>query len=222
LSQRSVVDTVRSVSSAPSAQDDQELVARILAGDRGAFSELVKREHALLVRLARSILRDHALVDEVVQDAWLRVVGSLKSFEGRSSLRTWIGKIVVNRARTLGMRAARCVPMSALGSEGAEPEALPDAERFSARGFWRDAPTAWEHHDPEWLLARRELRESIESCLDHLPPGQRAVLTLRDLEGWTSEEVCNTLELSESNQRVLLHRARAKVRKALEVRLAER
>ncbi len=192
------------------------MVRRILSGDDAAFSELVDREHKLLVRLARGVVRDPALVDEVVQDCWLAVVKSLASFEGRSSLRTWLGRIVLNRARTVATRAARSLPISSFEHEADDREDIVDGERFSARGFWKSGPTRWEEEDPERLVARREIREAIERSLDGLPPGQRAVLTLRDLEGWSSEETCNVLEISESNQRVLLHRARARIRAALE------
>jgi RNA polymerase sigma-70 factor (ECF subfamily) len=199
--------------------DDLTLVRQILDGDEAAFTALVDREHAMLVRLAKSVVRDHSLVDEIVQDAWLAVVSALPSFEGRSSLRTWIGRITVNRARTVGTKAARCVPVSALGAESEESEDAVERTRFSARGFWDKGPTSWGSASPESLLLRREILETIEKALEDLPPGQRAVLTLRDLEGFSSEEVCNVLELTESNQRVLLHRARARVRAALERRL---
>lgn len=196
-------------------REDHALVDRILAGDKAALRTLVTREHATMVRYARAITRDHDLADEVVQDAWVRIHRGLARFEKRSSLRTWMARIVVNRAKTLAVRAARWVPLE---DEVEKHVDLVDPSCFNALGFWRSsgAPTTWHAETPERLLDRQQLRVAIEAQIEALPAGQRAVLTLRDLEGWNSEEVCNALEISESNQRVLLHRARARVRAALE------
>jgi RNA polymerase sigma-70 factor, ECF subfamily len=203
--------------------EDSRLVAQILGGDDAAFAALVDREHALLVRLAKGIVKDPALVEEVVQDAWLAVVRSLQSFEGRSSLRTWIGRIVLNRAKTVAARASRSVPVSSFDGEVDEREDTVDPSCFGSLGFWRKGgPARWNEEDPERLVADRQIRILIEAALDDLPSGQRAVVTLRDLEGWSSEETCNVLEISESNQRVLLHRARARIRAALETHFGKR
>lgn len=199
-----------------SHEEDRALAAAILGGDREALGELVSREHSWLVRLARAIVKEHATADEVVQDAWVSVIRSLAQFEGRCSLRTWMATIVLNRAKTAAVRGARTVAVGALGSEVQEDEESIDRSRFGAIGFWSKPPEPWHDGTPEALLERRQVLEAVGSTLDELPENQRAVLTLRDLEGWSSEEVCNALGLSESNQRVLLHRARAKVRSALE------
>jgi RNA polymerase sigma-70 factor (ECF subfamily) len=193
--------------------DDDALVDRILAGDTAALRLLVTREHATLVRLARAITRDDDLAEETVQDAWVRIHHSLAKFEKRSSLRTWMARIVINRAKTLVTRAARWVPFE---NEAEAPEDAIDPASFSAGGFWKKSPGRWHGETPENLLSRQQIRAAIEAELESLPAGQRAVLTMRDLEGWNSEEVCNALEISESNQRVLLHRARSRVRAALE------
>lgn len=195
------------------AEDDATLVDRIIAGDRAALRSLVEREHCTLVRFARAITRDHDLAEEVVQDAWVRIHRGLPRFERRSSLRTWMARIVVNRAKTLVVRAARWVPFE---NEVETHEDAIDPGSFSTGGFWSRTPARWHAETPERLLCHQQIRAAIEAQIEGLPSGQKAVLTLRDLEGWSSEEVCNALEISESNQRVLLHRARSRVRASLE------
>lgn len=195
--------------------DDDLLVERILAGDRAALRALVTREHPVLLRFARAITRDPELAREATQDAWLRIHRGLAGFERRSSLRTWMARIVINRAKTLAVNASRWVPLDA---EAESAEDTIDPACFNALGLWKYArwPSDWQGDSPEQLLGNHQVRAAIEKELERLPAGQRAVLTLRDLEGWNSDEVCNALEISESNQRVLLHRARAKIREALE------
>jgi RNA polymerase sigma-70 factor (ECF subfamily) len=195
---------------------DRALVDAIVAGDRSALSRLVAREHAWLVRLARAIVRDEAVADEIVQDGWVAVIRALGAFEGRSSLRTWIATIVLNRAKTAAVRGARTVAVADLGADPADDEDAPDPSRFSGVGLWSKPPEPWENVTPEVLLQRRQVLDAVDAAMAELPANQRAVLALRDVEGWSGEEVCNALGLSESNQRVLLHRARAKVREALE------
>ncbi len=197
---------------AKAGEDDAALVDRIIAGDRAAFRGLIEREHCTLVRFARAITRDHDLAEEVVQDAWVRIHRGLARFERRSSLRTWMARVVVNRAKTLVVRAARWVPLE---SEAELHEDAIDPGSFSTGGFWSRIPARWHAETPERLLCHQQARAAIEAQIEALPPGQRAVLTLRDLEGWDAEEVCNALDISESNQRVLLHRARSRVRAAL-------
>jgi RNA polymerase sigma-70 factor, ECF subfamily len=194
--------------------DDRALAQAIVAGDASALRELAIREHGAMLRLALGIVRDRALASEAVQDAWISILEALPTFEGRSSLRTWMCAIVLNRARTLATRAKRTVPISSLPTEPAV-----DPTCFGPLGFWSQRPAEWD--SPEALVGQREVRAAVEACIDELPEMQRAVVTLRDLEGWSSEEVCNLLSLSESNQRVLLHRARSKVRASLEHLLAE-
>jgi RNA polymerase sigma-70 factor, ECF subfamily len=192
--------------------DDAELLGRLRAGDEASFRCLVRQMHGALLKLVLAFVAQPSSAEEVVQETWLAVVGQLDQFEARSSLRTWIGSIAVNRAKTRGARDKRSVPFSALADD--EGDAVP-AERFSARGFWRVPPTPWEKA-PESLLLRKEARAAIERELEALPPAQRTVVTLRDLEGWSSEEVCNVLEVTETHQRVLLHRGRMRLRSALE------
>jgi RNA polymerase sigma-70 factor (ECF subfamily) len=198
--------------------EDGALVDRILAGDSAALRLLIEREHATLLRFARAITRDDDLAQEVVQEAWVRIHRGLATFERRSSLRTWMARIVINRAKTLTVRAARWVPFA---EEAEAHEDAVDPACFSERGFWKDTPARWHVETPESLLDRQQICAAIRAEIEELPTAQRAVLTLRDLEGWDSEEVCNALEISESNQRVLLHRARSRVRAGLEKAVGE-
>lgn len=213
------------VPAGPSAEE-LRLLAALRQGDEKAFAQLVERYHSSLTRLARLYVPSQAVAEEVVQETWLGVLQGLERFEGRSSLKTWIFRILMNRARTRGEREARMIPFSvAFSADGAPDEPAVDPERFLPAdhpqwpGHWASAPQPW-NVSPEELALSAETRGLIESAIAALPPAQREVITLRDVEQWTSEEVCNALELSETNQRVLLHRARAKVRRALEVHLA--
>jgi RNA polymerase sigma-70 factor (ECF subfamily) len=192
---------------------EDALLQRLRAGDEAAFVDLVRQTHAALTRLAAAFVRDPGAAEEVVQEAWLAVVTQLDAFEERSSLRTWIGSIVVNKAKTRGERDRRFVPFSALaaGEEGGAA----DADLFDARGVWATPPHPWDAA-PESLLLRKEARAFVERAIAGLPPAQRTVVELRDVEGWSGEEVCNVLGLSETNQRVLLHRGRMRLRAALE------
>ena len=199
------------------AQADDALLERLLARDEAAFSELVAGLHESLLRLARTFVADHGAAEEVVQDTWLGVVKGLGTFERRSSLKTWIFRILVNRARTRGGRDARMVNFSTLEGPDDEPSVLED--RFSADGRWLQPPSLWKEQDPQDLLLRQETVAFLHEALDNLPPNQRAVVTLRDFDGIDAEEVCNILAISETNQRVLLHRARTRLRAALEVHL---
>jgi RNA polymerase sigma-70 factor (ECF subfamily) len=159
-----------------------------------------------------------AAAEEVAQETWLGVLNGLSRFEGRSSLKTWIFRILTNIAKTRAVRDGRTLPFSALQDPGRVPEAAVDADRFldseHARwpGHWAVKPVAW----PEEALVAGETRERLAEAIEALPATQRAVISLRDIEGWSSDEVRNALDLSETNQRVLLHRARSKVRAALE------
>jgi RNA polymerase sigma-70 factor (ECF subfamily) len=191
--------------------DDDAFLERLRAGDEGAFRALVERHDGALRRLARTFVHTPSAADDVVQETWLGVIHGLSAFEGRSSLRTWIFRILVNRARTRAVRDARNVPFS--GLEHDEGPAVEPAA-FGADGRWTSAPARLEC-DPETSLLSAELREHLLRAVDELSPAQRAVITLRDLVGVSGEEVCELLELSEVNQRVLLHRARSRVRAAL-------
>jgi RNA polymerase sigma-70 factor (ECF subfamily) len=201
----------------PHRRDDAELVAALRAGDERAFMELVREYSPGMRRLALTFVRSPSLADDVVQEAWLGVLRGLDRFEGRSSLRTWIYTIVANIARTRAKREARSVPLSALGARGeeAEDEASVDPDRFLADGHWARPVEPWR------AVLDAEARAVIEGAIAQLPPRQREVIELRDVQGWSAEDVRNVLELSETNQRVLLHRARSKVRAALEEYLGE-
>ena len=198
--------------------DETELLARLRAGDERAFETLVDRHYGTMLAVARGYVKSRAVAEEVVQEAWLGVLKGLDRFEGRSSLRTWIIRIVANIARTRGVREARSVPLSALAPEG--DEAAVDADRFRGPddafpGHWRQYPSDWREL-PEHALLGRETLDLVVATVKQLPPAQQEVIALRDISGFSSEEVCLALDISSGNQRVLLHRARARVRAALE------
>jgi RNA polymerase sigma-70 factor (ECF subfamily) len=197
-------------------ENEAGLVARLRLGDRAAFAALVQRNAGSLLRVARSLVRDAAAAEELVQETWLAVLTGLDGFEGRSSLRTWLFRILVNKARTRFVRDGRVVPFSSLAGPGDDAVG---PGRFDADDAWNDPPSTWSEENPERLALRAETRAAIEACIAELPEAQRAVITLRDVEGLETDEICNLLSISVTNQRVLLHRARAKVRQALERRL---
>jgi RNA polymerase sigma-70 factor, ECF subfamily len=192
--------------------DEAALLAGLRAGDEQAFAQLVSANDASLRRLARSFVRTAAAAEDVVQETWLAVVRGLDSFEGRSSLRTWIFSILVNRARTHAVKDARSVPFSQLDHGDDRPAVDPEA--FGPKGGWASAPPRPET-DPEGQLLAAELRDGLLRAVDDLPEAQRIVITLRDLVGITAEEVADLLDITAGNQRVLLHRARSRVRAAL-------
>ena len=196
---------------------DEAVIDRLLARDEAAFAELVTSYHTSLIRLALTFVADRGAAEEVVQETWLGVVKGLPSFERRSSLKTWIFRILVNRARTRGGHDARFVNFSMFGEIDNEPSAV--ADRFSAEGRWIQPPSTWQEQNPEELLLRREVAGWLLDAISTLPANQRAVISLRDIEGVDAPEVCNILGISETNQRVLLHRARTRVRAALEIDL---
>jgi RNA polymerase sigma-70 factor, ECF subfamily len=198
--------------------DDHELVQRLRDGDEMAFAELIDRYGAMMLRVAQMYVRDRATAEEVVQETWLAVLNGIERFEERSSLKTWLFRILTNRAKTRGQRDGRMIPFSALAGEAAEsdePSVSPD--RFlgpdSARpGAWAAPPVGW----PEERLLERETLDVIEMAISELPEAQREVILLRDVDGWDPMEVSDALGITDGNQRVLLHRARSKVRAALE------
>ncbi len=204
-----------------SADPDVELLARLRRGDELAFRTLVERYTGTMLRVARLHVRDRQAAEEVVQETWLAVVKGLERFEERSTLKTWLFRILTNRAKTRGEHEARTVPFSALVAadvSGDDPAVDPDRFRGphdQYPGGWAAPPPRWETLPQERLLSRETLQR-IEEAIEQLPPAQRAVIRLRDLDGWDSDEVCELLGLSHGNQRVLLHRARSKVRTALE------
>ena len=204
---------------------EEELIAALRRGEEAAFRVLVDEYSPFLMRLAMMHVPSRAIAEEVVQDTWVAVLNGLERFEGRSSLRTWVASILLNKARTRGKREGRIVPFALLRrryEQGGGPAV--DAERFQGRrgerpGWWARPPAEWA--SPEERLSADETRRALIEAIESLPPRQREVIALRDISGWPAEEVCNALGISETNQRVLLHRARSKVRAALESQLAE-
>lgn len=203
------------------AAQERELLAALRRGDEVAFARLVGSLHGPMLRLAMLHVSDRQVAEEVVQDAWMAVLRQLDRFEGRSSLRTWILRIVINQAKTRGARERRSVPFSTLAAadrSGDEPAVEPD--RFLPAGHrwaghWASPPRSWRGIPEERLLSRETMAQ-LQTAIDRLPVSQRHVLILRDVEGLTAAETCQSLGLTVANQRVLLHRARAKVRAALE------
>jgi RNA polymerase sigma-70 factor, ECF subfamily len=197
---------------------EAELLERLRAGDEQAFELLVARHYATMLAVAQTYVRGRAVAEEVVQETWLAVIEGLDRFEGRSSLKTWILSILVNKAKTRGTREARSVPFAALAPEDDEPAVAPERFRGPEDGFpghWRAYPGHWPTSPETAAQDRETLRVAMRAIAD-LPPAQQTVIRMRDVEGYSSEEVCAALDVSEGNQRVLLHRARSRVRSALE------
>ena len=186
---------------------DGELLLRLRSGDERAFAVLVERYHEPMLRLAASFVPSGAVAEEVVQDTWLAVLRGLENFEGRSSLKTWLFRILVNRARSTGSREQRSIPV-------ADPEPAVDPSRF-AGGGWADPPEHWIEA-AESRMEAGKLADRIRVWIGELPARQREVVLLRDVEGMTSKEVCAVLALTEGNQRVLLHRGRSRLRQLFE------
>jgi len=198
--------------------EDHELVQRLRDGDESAFVEIIDRYGAMMLRVAQMYVRDRATAEEVVSETWEAILKGIDRFEERSSLKTWIFRILTNRAKTRGQRDGRMVPFSALaGADIDLDEPAVDADRFlgpdsPTPGAWATPPVGW----PEEQLLEKETLDVIEMAIDQLPEAQRQVILLRDVDGWTPMEVSDVLEITDGNQRVLLHRARSKVRAALE------
>lgn len=201
--------------------DDWHFIHLLRSGDEAAFEILINRYHTALLRMAMVYVLSQTVAEEVVQETWIAVLESLPRFEGRSSLRTWLFRILSNRAKTRAQREGRTIPFSSLADmldEEAEPAVDPARFRPVGQqwaGGWVAFPASWEE-SPEERLLSQETRMCIEKAIATLSPNQREIITLRDIEGWSSEETCSFLGISEANQRVLLHRARSKVRGALE------
>ena len=199
--------------------EDVRRIEALRARDEATFAALVREYGPTMLRVARLFARDRAVAEEVVQEAWVGVLRGIDRFEGRSSLKTWVFRILTNTAKTRAEREGRSIPFSSLGpAEHEEPAVDPDRFRGPDErgpGHWADPPRSWAGRPEERLLAA-ETRDVIRTAVDALPAQQRTVVSLRDIEGWSSDEVCNALGLSETNQRVLLHRARSRVRRALE------
>jgi RNA polymerase sigma-70 factor (ECF subfamily) len=201
------------------ALPDAEVVAALKRGDETVFADLVDAYSPGLMRMAQMFVRDRAVAEEVVQDTWIGVLRGIDRFEGRSSLKTWIYRILMNTAKTRGQRESRSIPFSAAagGDEpSVDPDRFLDADHRYAGG-WMLGPSEWQ--TPEEELLQGETRDAILAAIDQLPDAQRAVITMRDVEGFPSDEVAEALGISDGNQRVLLHRARSKVRAAIEAHL---
>ena len=199
--------------------EDARIVRALRARDESTFERLMREYHAGLLRVAQIYVSSFAVAEEVVQETWIGVLNGIDRFEGRSSLKTWIFRILTNIAKTRAQREGRTIPFSALERPDVVPEPAVDADRFLDAehprwpGHWAAPPQSW---GPEERLLAGETRAVVERAIEALPAAQRAVISLRDIEGWSSDEVCNALDVTETNQRVLLHRARSKVRRALE------
>jgi RNA polymerase sigma-70 factor (ECF subfamily) len=209
-----------SSTTAASPTDELDLVRALRAGDEDAFTKLVNRYQAQMVKIALAYVPSHAIAEEVVQEAWLGVLNGIGRFEQRSQLKTWIMRIVMNRAKRRGAQEARTIPISAMRDERQDrgPSVEPDRFRGPSDqwpGHWLVAPAGWSGIPEDRLLSRETLAH-VGKALEALPESQREVITLRDVLGYSSVEVCNVLAISGTNQRVLLHRARSRVRAAVE------
>lgn len=205
---------------AASRAADRELVQRLLGGDEDAFAGLVDRYHNAMVRLAMAFVSSRALAEEVVQETWVAVIRGIDRFEGRSSLKNWIFRILTNRAKTLGTRESRSIPFTALKPDDRDDVTL-DPSHFRADGTWAVQPQRWVKDTPELLTMGAQTRALVEELIEQLPPKQRAVITLFDIDGWNGAEISEVLGISAVYQRVLLHRARTKIRDGLERRLKQ-
>lgn len=194
-------------------ESDNTLVEALLAGDEAAFERVVTGYQHRLMRVARLYVRTEAQAHDVVQETWLAVLRGLPKFERRSSFKTWVFHILANRARTHAVREGRLVPFSETDHGG--EDGTSEAAWFDTQGRWAQPPAAWPLQDPEAMVLGAEAREAMMRAIANLPDGQRAVVVLRDVEGLEAAEVCNVLQISETNQRVLLHRGRTKLRAAL-------
>jgi RNA polymerase sigma-70 factor (ECF subfamily) len=214
---------VRETTTRPAASD-AELVRGLRDGDEATFTQLVRELGPSLLRVALLYVSTRAVAEEVVQETWLGLLRGLDRFEGRSSLKTWVFRILVNTAKTRGEREGRSIPFASLGPEVESDEPAVEPDRFDPvgrwAGHWSSSPLRFDDLPEERLLAA-ETRAVVEQAIASLPPSQRAVVSLRDVEGWSSDEVRNVLGVSETNQRVLLHRGRSGVRRALERYLKE-
>lgn len=196
--------------------EDQQLVERLKSGDESAFREIVSRYNASMLRVARAFVKSDDIAEEVVQETWMHLYNGIGRFEGRSSFKTWLFTILRNRARTRGTREARTRPFSSVASSSEDRNAPGfDVDRTEPRDNWITPPNYAELSSPSDDVLRVELFDEVQTALEKLPENQKMVVTLRDLLGWSSPEVQDYLKVSEANQRVLLHRGRARMRKEL-------
>lgn len=215
--------TAMEVPPTPMAQEETGLVARLKQGEEGAFDELVKRHHGALIRMAMGYVADREVAEEVVQDTWMAVIQGLDRFEGRSSLRTWIVGIMIHKAKDRGVREKRHTTFSDFETFDDKHEEAVDPSRFHQSGEWAGhwafPPQPWDEKTPEKLLASQQAVNAMHRAIDTLPSTLKTVLILRDVEGVEAKEVCGILKITETNLYVRLHRARERVRQAVETYL---
>jgi RNA polymerase sigma-70 factor (ECF subfamily) len=192
--------------------DERALIAALKRGDEQAFAFLVMRQQASMLAFARSFLRNPAAAEEAVQDTWLALITGIDMFEERASLKTWSFSVLANIARTKARREGRTISFTDMGYN--EPGV--DADKFSGDGTWLSPPGQWSEINPERIVAGRQMLAHAMAALDGLPDNQRAVVTLRDIEGLSAEDACSILGVSDANQRILLHRGRARIRASLD------
>ena len=202
---------------------EEQLLMRLRNGDEGAFDELVTKHHGALIRMAMGYVADREVAEEVVQDTWMAVIEGLGRFEGRSSLRTWIFGIMIHKAKDRGVREKRHITFSAFDSNSEESDEAIDPARFYQSGEWAGhwalPPQPWDEQTPEKLLASQQAVTAMQRAIEALPPTLKEVLILRDVEGVEVKEACSVLKITETNLYVRLHRARERVRAAVEMAL---
>lgn len=220
-----VVPHMEQSPSPTSMNRDLALAVRLRQGDEGAFAELVTRHHSVLIRMAKSYVADREVAEEVVQDTWMAVIEGLDRFEGRSSLRTWIFGIMIHKAKDRGVREKRHVNFSSFESVNDEGEEVIDPSQFHPSGEWAGhwafPPQPWDDQTPEKLLASQQAVNAMNRAIESLPQRLKEVLILRDVEGVEAKEACEILKITETNLYVRLHRARERVRQAVETHFAE-
>ena len=206
------------------AKAEDQLIAKLKRGDEGAFDELVNQHHSALIRMAMGYVADREVAEEVVQDTWMAVIESLDRFEGRSSLRTWVCGILIHKAKDRGIREKRHTTFSAFESYDDDNDEAVDPSRFQQTGEWAGhwafPPQPWDDQTPEKLLASKQAVDCMQRAIEALPATLKEVLILRDVEGVEANEVCEILKITETNLYVRLHRARERVRGAVETYLA--
>jgi RNA polymerase sigma-70 factor (ECF subfamily) len=194
---------------------DGLFLSQLRSGDEEALRALVERHHAALVGLAQTIVKNRSTAEDVAQETWLAVIANISKFEGKAALSTWIIAILLNKAKTYAKREGRYTALAQEEEYGDEEHAI-SPSRFDAMGHWVDPPHSFDGLNPERIFAGRQLWNHVREIIERLPPAQKAVLIMRDVEGSDSAETCELLQLSPENQRVLLHRARARVRNEIE------
>lgn len=197
-------------------QEDGDLLVRLRSGNEETFRELVRKHQASLVRVAQTFVGNRATAEEVVQDTWLAVIEGLADFEGRSSLKSWMFAILANKARSRAAREGRVIAAGSLNGEIEDQPPVVDRKRFNGIGEWTDPPEFWDEVTPERVVGGRQMWSHVQEAINALPPSQRSVITLREIEQMDSDEVQEILGITAVNQRVLLHRARAQVRSFIE------